>query len=250
VKIRPGASGTGLRTCTGFTVTYASGSITRVISTRDLSALPAIPDLHRLTMSLATLDAIIEPQWDYRYYSFNRKWDIGEQMASMRNGQGDEWFCVFSDAGAFLKGFDHESAMSPWGTEPSRIWPGVLDNVPASFARFVSEPAFSMADTTFCIWRTPGDLAWNRGDIQFPGDDDPDGSEWMLSILDCNPQSYQEHAESYWERAVPLDLIQQVYRHGPLTEDFIRSLNPERDLESLASDLDGIGYPAATDTER
>jgi hypothetical protein len=79
--------------------------------------------------SLAALDAIIEPEWEYRYYSFNSKWAESEAMGSMRNGQGDEWFCVFSPVGAFLKGFDHESEMSPWNQEPKRVWPGVLDGV-------------------------------------------------------------------------------------------------------------------------
>ena len=71
--------------------------------------------------SLAVLDSIIEPDWEYRYYSFNSKWDKSEEMGSMRNGQGGAWFCVFSPVGAFLKGFDHESEMSPWSQEPMRV---------------------------------------------------------------------------------------------------------------------------------
>ena len=42
-----------------------------MISTRDLSALPTIETLKKLTQSLAMLDAVIEREWDYRYYSFN-----------------------------------------------------------------------------------------------------------------------------------------------------------------------------------
>jgi hypothetical protein len=48
----------------------------------------------------------------------------------MRNEQGDAWFCVFSGVGVFLKGFDHESQMSPWSMQP-HVWRGVLDDVPA-----------------------------------------------------------------------------------------------------------------------
>jgi hypothetical protein len=81
-----------------------------VISTRDLTALPSIPELVRQTKSLAVLETIIAPKWESRYYSCNSKWNPGEAMASMRNGQGDEWFCVFSSVGAFLEGFDHETS--------------------------------------------------------------------------------------------------------------------------------------------
>jgi len=70
-------------------------------------------------------------------------------MASMRNGQGDAWFCVFSDVGVFLKGFDHESQMSPCRTQPPHVWRGVLDELPEPFKPFATEPALSMADTTF-----------------------------------------------------------------------------------------------------
>ena len=110
-----------------------------VISTRELTSLPSIAKLNRLTKSLAVLDAIIEAEWEYRHYSFNSKWGVGQEVASMRNGQGDEWFCVFSSVGVFLKGFDHESKMSPWSTEGRRVWPGVLDQIPEEFVLFAKE---------------------------------------------------------------------------------------------------------------
>ncbi len=75
--------------------------------------MPSIEDLRHFTQSLAMLDAIIQREWEGRYYSFNSRWDQKQQMASMRNGEGDSWFCVFAPFGAFLKGFDHESKMSP-----------------------------------------------------------------------------------------------------------------------------------------
>lgn len=194
---------------------------------------------------MAALDAIIEPAWDYRYYSFNSNWDAAEQMASMRDGSGNEWFCVFSQAGAFLKGFDHESPMSPWNFDPKQVWPGVLDQVPDEFKRFAIEPAFSMDDTTFCIWRSHADDAWRKGHIEFPsGYDDPDGSADLLSILEGEPQQYKLWAESYYERSVPLELIEHIYQQKELTEDVIQGVNPERNLETLATDIAEIGYPS------
>jgi hypothetical protein len=40
-----------------------------MISTRDLSHLPDIDHLKSLSQSLAMLDAILCPEWEYRYYS-------------------------------------------------------------------------------------------------------------------------------------------------------------------------------------
>ena len=88
-----------------------------MISTRHLLSLPDIPTLRRLTQSLALLDAILSPDWQMRYYSFNSRWAQGQMMASMRDGSGDNWFLLFCQAGAILKGFAHESPMAegrPW----------------------------------------------------------------------------------------------------------------------------------------
>ena len=210
------------------------------ISTRDLRGLPGIDALRRLCQSLALLDSILEPEWEFRYYSFNSRWSRGRQMASMRNGQGDEWFIQFERRGAAMKGFDHESPMADPDNCP---WPGVLDSVPKAFASFRKEPAFSMQDTTFCVWRQHGDAAWNVGAIDFPPGADPDGSAWMLAILDGRPQTYRRWAEGYYERAVPLKWVRAAYGHRPLTEELVRGLNPELTLADLREDAEEIGYP-------
>lgn len=79
------------------------------ISTRNLESLPDVVQLRRLLQSMAMLDAILMPEWQYRYYSFNAQWRQGEMMGSMRNGSGDELFALFNIHGAFLKGFAHET---------------------------------------------------------------------------------------------------------------------------------------------
>jgi hypothetical protein len=217
-----------------------------MISTRNLSALPTIHGLKKLTQSLAMLDAIIEREWEYRYYSFNSKWSEGEQMASMRNGQGDGWYCGFGLPGAFLKGFDHESEMSPWNTATRKVWPGVLDDVPAIFGTFASEPAFSMHDTTYCIWRGINDPQWRTGKISFPATGDPDGSEWMLSILDGNPSGYQAWAEGYHERPISLPAIRRIYGHTALSPELVQELNTTVEFESLLADAAEIDYPVVS----
>src|SRR3569833_1749891 len=147
-----------------------------MISTRDLSRLPVVEPLKRLLQAFAMLDAILSPEWDYRYYSFNAGWGQQEQMGSMRNGCGDDFFANFNEHGCSLKGFDHESEMSPSGLDPPKVWPGVLEGIPAEFEPGATEPAFRMGDTTFCIWRRREDDQWGHGNIIFPEGPDPDGS--------------------------------------------------------------------------
>src|SRR5215470_11971588 len=216
-----------------------------MISTREVSELPSHDALKKLTQALAILDAIVEPEWEYRYYSFNAKWSDTEQMASLRNGQGDSWFCVFGPPGVFLKGFDHESKMSPWNQDPSAVWPGVLESVPPEFELCLTEPAFSMKDTTFCIWRRAGGSRWETGKITFPEAEDPDGSGWMLAILDGKPATYKEWAEGYYEMSLSIAAIEKIYQGEPLTPELAHELNPDADYSCVLSDAAEIGYPVA-----
>ena len=203
--------------------------------------MPEIDDLIRLCRALAMLDAILSPEWEYRYYSFNSRWAPGEMMASMNDGSGNEYFILFDQNGAAIKGFDHESPMSPWETDS--IWPGMYDQVPAKFTSFLNEPAFSMDNVTFCIWREYGDSEWRCGVTDFPGDNDPDGSGWMLKILDGDPATYQEYVRDYFEIELPLDAIDHIYRNQPLADVIVQALNSEITVASLEADAIEIGYP-------
>lgn len=217
-----------------------------MISTHDLSALPSIDALRRLLQSMAMLDAILCPEWHYRYYSFNSKWSAGEQMGSMRDGCGDDFFALFNPSGCWIKGFAHETLMSPYHDDgTARVWPGVLDSVPPEFPECLQEPAFKIADTTFCVWRRLVDLSWTVGEIEFPEGTDPDGSRGLLSALDGRAETYHRWAEGYYERDVSFDAVKAVYDYSPLTSGVIELLNPEVTLAALEPDIAEINFPVA-----
>jgi len=96
------------------------------------------------------LDAILSPEWEYRSHSFNSKWAPGEEMASMRDGSGDGYFILFTEAGAILTGFSHESQVWQGLLEQGRP-PSIFDGIPDEFESFLTEPAFSIDDSTFCL---------------------------------------------------------------------------------------------------
>lgn len=214
-----------------------------MISTRDLTQLPNPQTLIKIMQSLALLDSIMCSEWEDRYFSYNSTWSKTEQMASMRNGSGDDLFAVFENSGCFLRGFDHESTMSPWKKNPSKIWAGVLENIPARFASSVNEPAFHMEDTTFCIWHHGDEEGWTHGPIDFPNEDEPDGSKWMLSMLDGDPNTYQTFAKEYFEIELALETISRVLAHEPLSLNLLQSFPSTFDQHDVVLDAREIGYP-------
>lgn len=212
-------------------------------STRDLSTLPDVEGLRRLSRSLAMLDAILCPEWQYRYHSFNANWAAGREMASMRDGCGDGYFILFTEDGAILKGFAHESEAWDRTLQRGRPAPGLFDGVPDEFAEFLSEPAFSIEESTFCLWRRSSDTAWRTGSIEPFDGDDPDGSAELLQLLEGDPEAYRVWAEGYFEATVPLPAVEHVFEQRPLTAEVVKALNPELSLADLAEDISEIAYP-------
>jgi hypothetical protein len=215
-----------------------------MISTRNLGELRGINELKKHLQSLATLDLIMSPEWEYRLYSFNSGWSESEQMGSMKSGTGDTFVAWFSKDGCFFKGFDHESEMSSWSTTEQKPWPNIYQGVPAELKEALKEPAFSIEDVSFCFSRLYGEESWNTGNMEFPESDDPDGSEYLLEILNGNPSIYQDFVEEYYEKNISLESIKHIYAHKPLTAEILEHLNPEVTLQSIEKEIIEIGYPS------
>jgi hypothetical protein len=211
--------------------------------------LPEISVVRDRCRSMAMLDAILSPEWQYRFFSFNSRWLPAEEMASMRDGSGNEYSIVFSSAGAYARGFDHESPLSPYRVTPPALWPGLLAGVPEAFRAQVAEPAFSDNGTpraTVCFWREQADTAWRSGAVESrpAGVADDGGAEWLFGVLlDGRPEAYQQFAEDYYEVAVDITAVRHVYASRPLTQHIVSLLNPEVDISALAEDLTEAGYP-------
>ncbi|MEU7004847.1 hypothetical protein [Nonomuraea sp. NPDC046570] len=197
---------------------------------------------------MAVLEAILSPEWSSRYHSYDAGWGPGEEMASMRDGSGDEYSIVFSAAGAYVRGFAHEAEMSPYGNDGP--WSGVLDSVPEVFRPCVREPAFCDEDgmpvVTACLWRATGDDRWRVGEIDYPdGVSDPDGAAYLFArLVDPSPEAFRRFAEDYYEVPVDLDAVRDVYALRPLTQTVVTALNADLSLEDLADDLAAARYPS------
>jgi hypothetical protein len=189
--------------------------------------LPPPSELERTCKGLATLDAMMAEDWEDRYYSFNNAWNEAgtERMASMRNGEGDEWFIVFAPGGVFIKAFWHEY--------PLEDVEAVYAGLPKALAPFLKEHSFSMEDITFGGWHDG--TSWTlRGNAK------PMAEE--LKILSGDPKAYRAYAADYFEEKLPLPAIAHVLAGNRLHAKLVAQISTERNLAELEEDLAEIGY--------
>jgi hypothetical protein len=208
----------------------------------DPKLLPDIPAIQRRAKALAMLEAVVCPEWEHRCCSCNSNWGEGEEMASMRNGEGDDWFLLIGPFGAGIKGLAHETQLA--GDE--ELLSEARRCTPSTFSSFLKEPAFSWDSMSFCYWRSPQDRTWSR--VVHPRAERrelEDGSAELLALLYEPAAAYVEFAESYYERVLPLPVVEAIYRNEPLTEAAVRALNPEYSLAAAAADAAEIGFVLA-----
>lgn len=240
-------------------------------STQNLHLLPNPQDLKQLCKSISAIEAIISPDWEYRYYSYQKNWSATEEVCEMRNGEGNQMLILFKQEGVIINGFAHESKMNGWKRiqEPiemnflqklaskqkfksvlaQQIWSGLLDNIPNIFNEFIYNQPIKSIGTTFCVWQTNSDSTWQIGNIKLPNDDYKDGSSKLLELLDGNPLTYQKWASSYYEEladdnTLNINAITRIYNGITISKDLALKINPSiDDFNKLKSDLDEIGYP-------
>ncbi|WP_342511656.1 hypothetical protein MKY34_14175 [Sporosarcina sp. FSL K6-1522] len=197
----------------------------------------AEPDaLKKNLMHLATLDVILcEEDW-LRTYQFDSQWGENISLATIDNGAGDNLVVLFAPEGVILKGFDHESALSPHAREEYEVFPGIYDTTPASLLAYLEDEALERDDVTFCIWHETCDMEWRMGDVQIPIGAE-DGSAFLLRTILTTPEVYVEWAENYYDKVLPVDVVQQVYEGVTITEEIIQSLNPRRNVQDALREL-------------
>lgn len=176
--------------------------------------------------SLALADGILEPEWEYRYFSFDSNWSENSEMASMRDGQGGHWFVLFEGD---LVGY---KCISPED--------GLMDNldvikneIPEQYIEFINEPAFYVNEAT-SIWVKLNNewLEYGKNDV-----------EWIIDlqkILKWDFTNYKSWAEEYYEKEIAIEPIKLIFENN-FTKETLKSLNPDVTNEHIMELLNEVG---------
>lgn len=156
------------------------------------------PDqVQRAMHAAARCDATVTAQDWLRAHRYHENWSGGMSMAQYDNGAGDHVIAFFApDGRALIKGFDHESEVSPHAREQYAIWPGIYDGVPSEFLSLLQDEAAEYDHVTFCCWSEDGQT-WKTGSALIPEEMD-DGSDWLLDMVQMDADAFIDWATYYY----------------------------------------------------
>lgn len=190
---------------------------------------------------LAALNVIFCPEVAYRYHRYHPKWAEEIDLGIIDNGSGDTLFAVFHPKGCVLKGFDHESSVSPYAQPSFEIWEGMYDGLPDYLARILDDKALINNEVTFCYWKTDNDATWQQGPVHFPNQEE-DGSDYLMPKIYATAEDFIAWAGNYFGQDYPLPLVQHIFDGKPITDALLLGLNPNLDLASAKTELQELGF--------
>jgi hypothetical protein len=207
-----------------------------------LAGIPAPPDLYRIAAALHVLDAIAAPA----ARSFTLEVRADHRRFRYDHGNGDQLAAYFSADGHLIRGFDHESPMSPYDAD-ELLWPGLYAGLPnagllPTFRRAeADEPGIAagglVAAATFAAWWERGGGRWRAGRQKFPAFDalSSDGASYLLGCLTPAVRFVEQ-------RGWPAAAVARVMAHEPLSRELVGALRADADLAAARRAADAVGY--------
>ena len=184
---------------------------------------------------LVKLEIIMTPKEDdwLRIAGFSPKSNDIESFF-IDNGAGDRVTIYRKGGTAIIKGFDHESGLSPYQQDENgeHLLKQIYAHAPMELIECFDDE--SRYETTFAMWNLDGGDRWHFNKIS---DEDDGGRKYLLGYIHTSPQSYLEWAEAYHEVSLDVDLVSSIYEGKQIHEAMIITLNPNRDVQEALEEL-------------
>lgn len=188
------------------------------------------------------LDTIVAP--GTRSFEWHPHWNgRAQQAGGFKDGEGNFFFAWFSERGAVVRGFDHESKISPYRKDPPEVWPGMFRGLPPSLACEMTEPTLSLDETTFCFWAEGTSLDWTSGAAandahgvrEAKVTDEVDGS---ASLLQCFRLSFVRWAATYYGTDLDPTALRRLWWNEPLDWETLERLNVDFDERAVREEAE------------
>ncbi len=201
-------------------------------------------DLKKYLNAMAVLDVVMQAKEQAWLRRVNVS-SIGKAHAFViDNGSGDDLVVIFTENGALIKGFDHESEYNQFAADEwdNAFFEYTFSGLPEEFAELLDED--SRDNTTFCMWCMDDSDMWvyNEQEINDEEEDDDGGKEFLLLYIRKTPEEWCDWAKDYYETEIASDVVKKVYNGEPLTAEDVVKLNPERNAKEVFAELEELPF--------
>ncbi|MDT0386089.1 hypothetical protein [Streptomyces dubilierae] len=222
--------------------------------------MPDIPALFDRCRALATVDLICRTHEDagYRFVPSGCSYTVGDVLRLPNAGDRSLDVHFHGEAGVLVMAWDVDAGFVTVQEDVEELWTDIVAQVPDSLRHclwhgpdedhqsFDDCASRDLPQLSAVMWRLPDDTAWRTARFDPPEGFD-DCADYVLQDLTEPAPFTVEHGEAFDDDRSPSDPSSQAIRHimamRPLTEDVVRTLNPDRGLADLAPLLCAIGYP-------
>lgn len=170
--------------------------------------------------------------------TFNRE-DILKNAKKyvLANGSGDELVVYFTENGAYIKGFDHESEYNQFAAEErdAQFFEHIYKNAPEEFLNLLEGE--EKDETTFCMWNLGETDEWWENEIEASDEEDDGGKGFLLSYICKDAEEWYDWAKDYYDTELDIKIIQRIYAGETVTEDDIRGLNLNRNVKEALEEI-------------
>lgn len=206
-----------------------------------INKIPNSRELEKRLLTYAQIDYFMNYDEEaYKVYHHDDKdWIPGGHYFRIDDTGGDHYHVLISPAGSVIKGFGHETEMSPYNFEDDDL-PELIKNhdfyqgMPEELFALIDDDALEKELATFCVWQKAGEEGWTCAPIDIPADW-ADGSAYFLEYV-FDLQRYGIWFEGYYEEPIDGDVLDLLYNGVPVTKGMIEKLPTEQDAEELLRD--------------
>lgn len=208
--------------------------------------MPNKEKLRSHLVSLCALEIISSNEDSERLHKFVKRSELGE-LFHLDAAAGDNLYLLFSKDGIIVRGFDHESELSPYNKESFEPVKGIYENAPAALLDSLRKMIIYEEDfdeVTFCAWNLVDSTNWFMGK---PESNRKDSGIWLGDLEQerlLSPKDWcVEVGAQVFGLDIHEDIVEDIFNHQPIEPKTISQLNPDRNVNSALADLISLQYP-------
>lgn len=157
---------------------------------------------------------------------------------TISDGIGNDAHIFFNDDRAVIRGFYHESDLSPYNLKnPKPFLDTIYRNIPGDLFGYIKDVS---DDVTFCMWCDRSGTWYENAHVSEDG-----GKANLFDYITDNAEEWISFAQDYYfeeEHTFDADAVDEVFKGAEITPELVLRINPYRNAEEAIEEILSYGF--------